>query len=170
MFLAPGLTPYAGAGTIPVIEELWLQNRSRTWSPVRAAPDQDRTGRGMSTVGVMVVDDDDRVRWLTARMLREEGFQVIEARSAQHAWERLAESDDVRVVLTDIAMPGGSGLELAERIAAERSSLGIILMSGYDRVFPKLVSADARFPLLVKPFTPDQLVHEIRTVLKTQEH
>jgi two-component system cell cycle sensor histidine kinase/response regulator CckA len=153
-----------------VVEELRLQNRGRMWSPVRAAPDQDRTGRGLSAVGVMVVDDDDRVRWLTARMLREEGYQVIEARSVQHAWERLAQSDDVQVVLTDIAMPGGSGLELAERIAAERSALRIILMSGYDRVFPKLGSAGARFPLLVKPFTPDQLVHQIRAVLPTQEH
>jgi two-component system cell cycle sensor histidine kinase/response regulator CckA len=153
-----------------VVEEFWLQNRGRMWSPVRAAPDQDRTGRAVSAVGVMVVDDDDRVRWLTARMLREEGYQVIEARSAQHAWERLAQSDDVQVVLTDIAMPGGSGLDLAERIAAERSALRIVLMSGYDRVFPKLGSASARFPLLVKPFTPDQLVHQIRAVLPTQEH
>src|SRR5688572_1272850 len=160
----------AGVGTIPVVEGLWLQNRSRTSWPAWVAPDQDRTGRGLSTVGVMVVDDDDRVRWLTARMLRDEGYRVIEARSAQHAWERLAESDEVQVVLTDIAMPGGSGLELAERIAAERSSLRIILMSGYDRVFPKLESAGARLPLLVKPFTPDQLVRQIHAVLGTQEH
>src|SRR5688572_29332036 len=140
------------------------------WTPVWVAPDQDRTGRGLSRVGVIVVDDDDRVRWLTARMLREEGYHVIEAHSAGQAWERLADSEDVQVVLTDIAMPGGSGLELAERIAAERSSHRIILMSRYDRVFPKLGSAGACFPLLVKPFTPDQLVDQIRAVLGTREH
>ena len=153
-----------------LVEEVWLGSRSPRWLRGWPAPDQDRTGRGLSTVGVLVVDDDDRVRWLTARMLREEGYQVLEARSAEHAWERLAESDDVRVVLTDIAMPGGSGVELAERIVAERSSLRVILMSGYDRVFPKLGSSGARFPLLVKPFSPDQLVRQIRTVLGTQEH
>jgi CheY-like chemotaxis protein len=107
---------------------------------------------------------------LTARMLREAGYHVSEARSAGQAWERLAEAPEIEVVLTDIAMPGGSGLDLAERIHASAPSPRVILMSGYNRLFPQLGTSGAKFPLLVKPFTPAQLVQQIRAALLGGQH
>jgi DNA-binding NtrC family response regulator len=115
----------------------------------------------------MVVDDDERGRWITARMLRDEGYQVIEAHSGEQAFERLADAGEVQVVLADIAMPGGiDGVELAEKILASTPWRRVILMSGYDKVFPQLGSAGARFPLLMKPFSADQLGRQIRAAMK----
>jgi CheY-like chemotaxis protein len=103
----------------------------------------------------MVVEDDDRVRRLTARMLRDEGYDVIEARAGQEALKRLAEGSEVHVVLTDIAMPGGMhGVELAERILADSPECQVVLMSGYASLFPKMGTYGTRFPLLIKPFQP----------------
>src|ERR687894_612831 len=80
-------------------------------------PEHDRTSPVQSAVTIMVVDDDERGRRLTSRMLRDEGFMVIEAGSAEQALEQLADAREVQIVLADIAMPGGmNGVELAEKV------------------------------------------------------
>jgi DNA-binding NtrC family response regulator len=119
----------------------------------------------------MVVDDDERGRWLTGRMLRDEGYQVIEARSAEQALERLVDAKEVQILLADIVMPGGmSGVELAEKVQATDPWRRVVLMSGYDRLFPQWGEMGGRFPLLIKPFTVDQLVRQIRDVLEGNIH
>jgi DNA-binding NtrC family response regulator len=119
----------------------------------------------------MVVDDDERGRWLTARMLRDEGYQVIEAQSAEQALERLTEAKEVQIVLADIAMPGGmNGVELAEKVQAAEPWRQVVLMSGYDRLFPRWGEMGARFPLLMKPFTADQLIRQMRDMLEGDIH
>jgi DNA-binding NtrC family response regulator len=119
----------------------------------------------------MVVDDDERGRWLTGRMLVDEGYHVIEAQSAEQALERLADAREVQIVLADIAMPGGMcGLELAEKVLAAEPWRRVVLMSGYDRLFPKWGEMGARFPLLIKPFTADQLIRQMRDVLRGEMH
>ena len=134
-------------------------------------PADDRTSPMRSPVRVMVVDDDERVRRIAARMLREEGYQVIEAKSAEQALERLADTGEIQLVLADIVMPGGmSGVELTEKILAGEPRCPVVLMSGYDRQFPKWDSAGVRVPLLIKPFTADQLIQQVVEVLKGQIH
>jgi len=119
----------------------------------------------------MVVDDEERVRRLTARMLRDEGYNVIEAGSAEQALDRLADAGEVQIVLADIAMPGGmNGVELAEKVLAAAPSSRIVLMSGYDRLFPNWESIGARFPLLMKPFTAGQLFQQMSEVLRGELH
>ena len=126
---------------------------------------QDRTSPSPSSVTVLVVDDNDQSRRLAARMLRDEGYHVIEADSGEQALESL-KTRDVKVVLTDIAMPGGiDGLELAHRIMAADPSRPVVLMSGYDRIFPQLAALAGKFPLLQKPFSADQLGRQIREAL-----
>ena len=124
-----------------------------------------------SEVTILLVDDDERGRRLTSRMLRDEGYVVIEAQSGEQALERLAKADQVHIVLTDIAMPGGmSGVELAEKVDLIEPWRRVILMSGYDRLFPKWGESAARFPLLMKPFTAEQLLRQMRDVLKGGMH
>jgi two-component system cell cycle sensor histidine kinase/response regulator CckA len=119
----------------------------------------------------MVVDDDERGRWVTARMLRDEGYLVIEARSGEQAFERLADAGEVQIVLADIAMPGGmDGVELAEKVLASAPWRRVILMSGYDKLFPQLGSAGSQYPLLMKPFSADQLTRQVREVMRGQMH
>jgi CheY-like chemotaxis protein len=133
--------------------------------------DWDRTGPAQSKVTVMVVDDNDQGRWVTARMLHDEGYNVIEAHSGEQALERLAEASEVQVIVTDIAMPGGmDGLELAERVLAVTPWRRVVLMSGYARVFPELGTSPLQLPLLMKPFSADQLAQQIRKVLGKEMH
>jgi CheY-like chemotaxis protein len=127
----------------------------------------ERTGSARSGVTVMVVDDNEQTRSIAARMLRDEGYQVVEASSGEQALERLEEAPQVQVLLADIAMPGGmDGLELASKVTALAPSRRVILMSGYSRMFPQLSTARPPFPLLLKPFSADQLARQMRDVLR----
>ena len=148
-----------------ILEGVQLQSRNQAWLLPCPDLDRDRTSPAQPAVTIMVVDDDAPVRRVTARMLRDEGYNVIEARSGQEALELLAESE-VQVILADIAMPGGMhGLELAEKALALAPWRRVVLMSGYARLFPKLGPYGARFPLLIKPFSAEQLARQIRDVL-----
>ena len=154
-----------------ILEEVLLysggQVRPLTWLDLHT----DRTSPTQSSVTIMVVDDDERGRWVTARMLRDEGYNVIEARSGEQALERLADATEVQVVLTDLAMPGGlHGLELAEMAVAAAPWRRVILMTGYDQLLPKVAETGARFPLLMKPFSADQLARQVREVLGGELH
>jgi CheY-like chemotaxis protein len=133
----------------------------------RLDQDQDRTSSPLSSLTIMVVDDNEQGRSIAARILREEGFSVIEAQSGEQALERLAGTNDVQVVLTDVAMPGGiDGLELARQVTALSPRRQVVLMSAYAQFFPRLNSSSLPFPLLIKPFAADQLVRQIREILE----
>ncbi len=128
---------------------------------------QDRTSSTLSSVTIMVVDDSEQSRSVAARILRNEGYRVIEAQSGEQALERLAGTNDVQVVLTDVAMPGGiDGLELARQVTALSPSRRVVLMSAYAQFFPRLNTSAVPFPLLIKPFMADQLARQIREVLE----
>jgi two-component system cell cycle sensor histidine kinase/response regulator CckA len=128
--------------------------------------EQDRTSATWTGVTIMVVDDNEQSRSIAARMLRDQGYRVLEAESGEQALERLAGTDDVQVVLTDIAMPGGiDGLELARKVTELTPWRRVVLMSGYAPIFPQLNTATLAFPLLIKPFGADQLAHQISELL-----
>jgi two-component system CheB/CheR fusion protein len=121
-------------------------------------------------VTVLVVDDSEQAREITARMLRDEGYNVLAASSGEQALESLARGSEVQVILADIVMPGGmDGFELADRVMAIDPWPRVVLMSGFAPQFPQLDPA-SRFPLLIKPFSPDQLARQIREVLEGNLH
>lgn len=131
--------------------------------------DGERTSPAHTGEAILVVDDNDQNRMITARMLRAEGYKVIEARSAEQALEQLSEAPEIQVVVTDIVMPGGmDGVELAERISQVTPWRRVVLISGYARLFPKLGTSPVPFPLLIKPFSAEQLGRQIRDVLRKE--
>ena len=67
---------------------------------------------------ILIVDDEAHIRTLLRRFLEREGHQCVVATSADEAWEHLG-ADSFELVLSDVNMPGTSGLELAPRIAEE---------------------------------------------------
>src|SRR6185437_9578758 len=76
---------------------------------------------------VLVVEDEKPVRDIVARTLREEGYQVIEARHGREALARLERhGDTIALVLTDLVMPVMGGRELVRRIAATRPDLPVV--------------------------------------------
>ncbi len=110
---------------------------------------------------VLIVDDEDMVRTALEQWLRLSGFETATAANAQEA---LAAIDDrhPHIVLTDVRMPGLSGMDLLRSIAERALPTEVILITGHGDV-PMAVEAmrAGAFDFLQKPYVPDQLVHSI---------
>ena len=105
------------------------------------------------------MDDDNDVRETSADMLEELGYRVMQAASGPEALDKLVENPDLKVMVTDIRMPGMSGLELSDLAGTRHSGLKIILISGYFLPQP----IQRRF--LQKPFRTHDLDAAIRAEL-----
>jgi two-component system cell cycle sensor histidine kinase/response regulator CckA len=112
---------------------------------------------------VLLVEDEDSVRSVMRRALEDAGYRVLEATNAKEGLERLLESSDpVNLVLTDVVMPGGSGRELAERIAELRPGIPVLFTSGYtDGDIQRRGLLDPGAAFIQKPVTPDALVRAV---------
>jgi PAS domain S-box-containing protein len=114
---------------------------------------------------ILVVEDDDAVRAVTARMLRRHGYAVLEAASAQEAFA-LVETAECRLLLTDVLMPHVSGRDVAERIRAKRPELPVVFMSGYSQgVLNPNQELDPGVTLLQKPFDEPTLLACVHTAI-----
>jgi DNA-binding response OmpR family regulator len=116
---------------------------------------------------IVVVDDDPHTLALVERTLRTQGYRVWTASSAAEARRLLAElAGAVDLVLTDVAMPGGLGSDLARQISSTQRWVRVLLMSSYTR--DELASQGIEVPeshLLHKPFTPGVLLRRIQDAL-----
>lgn len=116
---------------------------------------------------VLVVEDDERVRRLTARRLKMIGYEVIEAVDGPKALEVLNRGDRVDLVFTDLVMPGGlSGRDVATQARTIRPGVKVLLTSGYSE---ELVHGDElqreRLRVLRKPYRQADLAFALREVL-----
>ena len=116
---------------------------------------------------ILVVDDDPVTLTLVERTLRAEGYRVWTATRAADAWKVLAElAGAVDLVLTDIAMPGGLGSDLAAQIRSTQRWVRVCFMSSYSR--EHLLKSGVDVPeaqLLRKPFGAAVLVKTIHEAL-----
>jgi CheY-like chemotaxis protein len=103
---------------------------------------------------VLLVDDDPLVSLNTASLLMDLGHRVLEANSALHALELLDTDTAFDLVISDYAMPGMNGLDLALRIRENRREIPIILATGYAEL---PVSMPMEFPRLNKPYSQEDL-------------
>jgi PAS domain S-box-containing protein len=124
--------------------------------------DVDGTGRT-----VLLVEDDEKVRAIAARVLRGRGFEVFEAGAADEARQlALASPRHIDVLLSDVVMPGLPGPELARQLSRLLPDLRVVLMSGYPAEALIHREADlATAKLISKPFTPDDLLRAIASVI-----
>jgi CheY-like chemotaxis protein len=106
----------------------------------------------------MVIDDDDLVLANTAAMLEDLGHTVLQAPSGHNALALLRAGQQVDLVITDHAMPGMTGAQLASTLRSERPELPILLVSGYADI-----PADTPDQLrkLNKPFDQAALAHAV---------
>ena len=147
-------TPSAAAG------QTWV-----TRGP-SVSPDPDRTGLQSSSHAVLVVDDDLGVLRLTARILRLDGYTVLEAASGTDALRILDSEPEIRLVLTDVVMPEMHGLDLAAKIMEREPGPKVVLMTGHAAELSGQVERrDPSLPLLLKPFTSQQLIKTVRKAL-----
>jgi CheY-like chemotaxis protein len=115
---------------------------------------------------VLLVDDDAAVRRFAQRVLAGGGYAVTEAASLQGALAEIARLGPPDLVITDVVMPGGSGLALAEQLVDVAPGTSILLISGYvDDVTHEASAAGGRFPLLRKPFHPAELLRSAEDTL-----
>ncbi len=134
-------------------------SESRPSRPVR--PSQD--GESLPIREILLVEDDPDTSALLSRMLRRRGFQVTTADCVAAAW-RKAEVGPFDLVICDIGLPDGSGLELMQRLQARFPVKGIVL-SGYGREDDVQQSKDAGFVgHLTKPVDFQALEAMIRRI------
>ena len=110
---------------------------------------------------LVVVDDDPLVLSTTVEMLCFAGYEAIGASSGAQALRMLDETPTVSVVLTDHAMPGMTGVELASRLAQARPDLHVVLASGYAELPDDTPGIHAR---LQKPYGREELLAALRSV------
>lgn len=115
---------------------------------------------------VLVVEDDAPLRELVRRVLEDSSHQVVAASGFDEAL-RLAEGKPLKLLLTDVVMPGKSGIQLARHLRDERPELPVLFMSGYPgEIIHSHGPLPEGAPLLSKPFTPAQLARAVRRVLR----
>jgi PAS domain S-box-containing protein len=118
-----------------------------------------------ATGSVLLVEDDDNVASLVSEMLRELGYDVMRAESAERALTALASDRNVDVVFSDIMMPGGmNGVELAKEIRRRRPDIPILLTSGHVEAAKR----NAPIPgveILVKPYEISHLASSLNRAI-----
>jgi CheY-like chemotaxis protein len=125
-----------------------------------AAQDEGAAGAKAADGRVLLVEDDPMVRRLTTRVLSEAGYDVTVAEDAEAALALVrTPGTEVDVLLSDVVMPGMSGVELAQRVAELVPGIRVVFMSGYtgDSVSREAVR-DFEAGFVDKPFTPETLL------------
>ncbi|MFN0117962.1 MAG: PAS domain S-box protein [Elusimicrobiota bacterium] len=146
--------------------DIYLPQQAMTVRPRKPKLKKTSNFRGSETI--LLVEDEESVRRLTKRLLLENGYTVIEASNGKEAFELFRQkTTDIDFLLTDLVMPFMGGLELARRLKRENKKLPILFMTGYtnDEVV-KSDLIDDEIDLIVKPFSPSDLMSRIRLSLR----
>jgi two-component system, cell cycle sensor histidine kinase and response regulator CckA len=139
--------------------------RAESTDQVEARPEKRKTPGGSETV--LLVEDEDSVRFLSRKLLERAGYQVFDAANPQQAIDTFVQHrGTIDLLVTDVIMPGSSGPALYDHLSSLDSALRVLYMSGYtaDAVaHHAAVVASAVF--LQKPFTADTLLTKVREAL-----
>lgn len=146
--------------------ELWLpiadgEAADSTLPELETAPDL----MASEKLTILAVDDDVLVLMNTVAMLEDLGHRVHEASSGSEAFAAVRDHPEIDLVITDYAMPGMTGLQLAEQLEALRPDLPIVLASGYSDL-PN--GAHTELTRLPKPFLQQDLQSVIASVLSSR--
>lgn len=166
--------PTLASGHYDLEYRIVLPDGEVRWLHSRGFPVRDNQGRLVRVAGVMedvtqrhlppapptvrvgIAEDEPAIRSLVARVLRRRGFDAREL--------DLEDFEEIDVLITDVFLPGMTGVDLAARLTERYPDLKVIYMSGYT---PEALAALglAPTPLLLKPFSPDDLMEALRRAL-----
>jgi two-component system cell cycle sensor histidine kinase/response regulator CckA len=131
-------------------------------------PAVDQALAAVSKRNILLVDDEDEVRKVAARILTQLGYVVLEAASPQRALEIAQDRQHpIHLLLTDVVMPEMNGFELADLVKTYQSGVKVLIMSGYtdpEELARKL--SEPGFAYLPKPFMPEELATSVREILE----
>lgn len=121
--------------------------------------------RGNETI--VLVEDDDAIRGLLRRFLSSLGYRVLAFRDGKETIAGCAAfAGPIDLLISDVVLPGGNGIEVARGFSAIREGVPVLFMSGYTAGHPVLDELEGRRArLLVKPFSLDSLARTVREFL-----
>ena len=125
----------------------------------------DASGSASPSAAVLVVEDEEIVRLDNCERLEQAGFTVFEAADADEAIALLEAHPEIRLLVTDVKMPGWmSGIDLARQVEKRWPEISIVVTSAYYTAeHGELPESMTLFP---KPFTPERLVDQVRLLLR----
>ncbi len=147
------------------IFSVYLPHLIGSAKPEAAARRREEAPKGSGAV--LVVEDQPEVRSLTCTVLRGLGYEVLEAADGSEALSIAARHGrPIRLLLSDVIMPGMNGKELAAQLVESQPAMKVLYMSGYtDRIMSETGVLDNSVCFLQKPFTPDKLIDSVQRVL-----
>lgn len=114
---------------------------------------------------ILIVDDDEALREALRKILEDDGYGIIVAASGEQAIEILREHP-VDLMLTDIRMPGMSGLDLLKKVREIHSTLGVIILTGYGEIESYIEAMHfGALEYLSKPFKANELKFIVNKIL-----
>lgn len=120
----------------------------------------------MEVIDVLVVDDEAIIREGLKRILEHKGYNVASSASGQHALECM-QNENFGLVITDLKMPGMSGMEVLKAIKVLQPEVPVIIITGYSTVDTAVEAMkNGAFDYIAKPFTPDQILEKVSKALE----
>jgi CheY-like chemotaxis protein len=148
--------------------KIYLPRAMEVRVPGASTPQRNRT---VGAETILLVEDDDEVRQVASRILRRNGYRVLEAGNGADALRVCEnENDPVDLIVTDLVMPEMGGSELAKKIREQQPDARILFTSGYTEdavVRQSLLQEGEAF--IEKPFTPAKLANKAREMLSTED-
>ena len=140
------------------------------WQPTEI---EEAQGQDMGDLGdtILLVEDDEEVNRFATEMLREEGYNVIATHDARSALRLLDANPGIKLLFTDIILPGGmNGRQLSDEALRRRPDLKVLYATGYTRdAIVHEGRLDTDVELLSKPFTHDLLTRKVRQILDANQ-
>jgi CheY-like chemotaxis protein len=136
-------------------------------SPAAASPSGIREKLPGGTATILVVEDEDSVRHLTALELEEIGYDVLQAKDLDEALSVSRGHDGrIHLMLTDVVLPKTSGPDVYDQVSVDRPELRVLYMSGHaERRIVSHGVLEAGIAFIGKPFTSEQLAARVREAL-----
>jgi len=126
--------------------------------------------RNPGEIKILFVEDEDAVRIVGARGLKQKGYDVVDCISGENALEHIENGEKFDMMITDMMMPGMSGAELANIMHQKQPETIIILASGYsEEIARKELAGSQDFYFLSKPYSLDDLNKKVKEVLAKDE-
>lgn len=114
---------------------------------------------------ILVVDDEQLVRWFMERALCKSGHEVITASNVSDATEKL-NSEDIDLLFVDLRMPHGNGLEMVKKVVSLQKKIKIVVCSAFITAELEEEFKDKGIYVLKKPFKLDELNSVVRHCLE----
>jgi putative two-component system response regulator len=118
------------------------------------------------TERILIVDDEDQIRTLLARLLGAQGYECLTAASPTAA-RKILEETPVALVLSDLNMPGESGLDFTQEVITQYPDTAVVMVTGMDdRRYADVAIEHGAYGYVLKPFKPNELIINVGNALR----